>query len=215
MGGSLNLNGRGPLQGTLPTYINANTGVAIAAQNGVNLSNRAVIRAGGLTSDIAIITNGSITLSNGSYIETGRDVFMALNGSDSRVVLNGGVDGPSYVLTEFTNDTTHIEFLNVSKDGVVINGSETTSSKAGGSGFFAFDTSTPVSEGSGLDVTYAESTTKDDASKVIDQYFQKLSDAGEEKSETDGDGKKKKSTDTSNKGKDNDDNQQNSTGQCT
>ena len=101
--------------------------------------------------DVSIAVGGDLRLNNGGHIDAANDVYLDLLGASSKLVLNDGTAGyaPSYVLTDIGTGvaaTTHLTFLNRSSGGVVINGTETTTSVPGGSGFFAVNTdrSTPA-----------------------------------------------------------------------
>jgi len=103
-------------------------------------------------------TSTDMTLTNGAFMEADFGVYLAFGGGSSTLYLNetGGY-APAYILgnTDGTESTAvHLDFLARSSGGVVIDGVETFTSMANGSGFFNTSHGTPAVLGSTLLVSY-------------------------------------------------------------
>lgn len=129
---------------------------------------------------ISLHTYGNITLAQGTKIEApNADVLFSLWGDASELhVGNAGDANPSYVLSKAT--TTYIEMPDrTMAGGIFIDGVETTTSRIGGSGFFAGSLSTPAVPGAGLSIQMPSlpTSTPDSATDSANQVIGALSDA--------------------------------------
>ena len=96
--------------------------ISVVALN-LNLSGYSYVQSSDATSNINVLVEGDITVSN-SGIRSGNDIFLTLNGGDSQVNLDGG-----YIWSDTANaiaSTTTINFLARSSGGVTIDGVDTT-----------------------------------------------------------------------------------------
>jgi filamentous hemagglutinin family protein len=140
--------------------------------------------------DASIAVGGNITLNNGAHIYSANDVFIDLLGAASKLVLNDGTAGyaPSTILSDMLTGvvgTTYVTFLNRSSGGIVINGTESTQTSVGGSGFFAVNTSTPATVGAGLSITYAAQATDSVAAQLVNALTSAADKASTSSSPTD------------------------------
>jgi filamentous hemagglutinin family protein len=104
--------------------------------------------------DAIVEVGGNITLDNGSYIKAGNDVELVLNGRDSVLTLNTVPGAPSYIWAMSPN-TIYLDFPLVASGGVVIDGSDTIKTVAGGSGLFVGPGMIPAAPGAGLMLNYS------------------------------------------------------------
>jgi hypothetical protein len=103
--------------------------------------------------DAIVEVGGNITLDNGSYIKAGNDVELVLNGPDSVLTLNTVPGAPSYIWAMSPN-TIYLDFPLVASGGVVIDGTDTIETAAGGSGLFVGPGMMPATPDAGLVLTY-------------------------------------------------------------
>ena len=187
-------------------------GVSIGA-TGVSLDHNSVVfsngNGNGAPANVKmVISGGDLTLDNGSHIGASHDVILTMTGASAQVVLNRVAgESPSTILAG-SHAITHINFLNRSSGGIIIDGAPTTTTVYGGSGFFARNLNTPSSPGNGLEITYANGSTDNRASQTIDQFFNNLTDS------TPLDDKKKKDGHDT-EGNNQDEDHDNHTGQCS
>jgi hypothetical protein len=167
VGGTINLlYGGGVSAGAngTPSSINGipYQGIAFVAQN-LNGDYGGFLNAGGLTGDISGLVSGNVTLKNGAYFWAGNDIELVLAGGDSMVSLDTG----GHFLADYMTNvpaTIYLDFLTRSSGGVMIDGTATTTSSPGGSGFFVVDPAlgTPATEAAKtLVITYANTVTAD------------------------------------------------------
>ncbi len=163
VGGTINLAyGGGVSAGAngTPSSINGipYQGIAFVAQNVT--ADGGFLNAGGLTGDISGLMSGNVTLKNGAYFSAGNDIELVLAGSDSTVSLSG-----SHFLADYATGvaaTIYLDFLTRSSGGVMIDGTATTTTLPGGSGFFTVDQSTPATESAkSLVITYSNTIVVD------------------------------------------------------
>jgi hypothetical protein len=108
---------------------------------------------------------GKITMENGSIIRAGTDVKLNLIGPNSLLTINSEAGGtPSYIWAN-SPDTIYLSFPMLASGGVVIDGSATLRTVAGGSGLFVGPDQTPAAPGAGLDLAYQPVVT--DTSNII------------------------------------------------
>jgi hypothetical protein len=108
--------------------------------------------------NITGLVSGNVTLQNGAYFLAGDDIELALAGAASEVSLSSR----GYFLADYATGipaTIFLDFLTRTSGGIMIDGSATTTSAPGGSGFFVVNTSTPAVEKSSLVITYAGTNT--------------------------------------------------------
>jgi hypothetical protein len=148
--------------------INLSNGSWLEAGNEVNLAGSAIKVNGGVYGGGVYAYNnifakvlGNITLDNNAYFEAGNDIMLRLASANSEVSLSNG----SYMLADSVTQlpaTIFIDFLTRTSGGVMIDGTATTTTLPGGSGFFTVDQSTPATESAkSLVITYANTTTVD------------------------------------------------------
>ena len=99
--------------------------------------------------------SSDIRMNNGATISSGYNVFLALLGTNATIYLNDTAGLSASYIQSGGASATYIDFLSRSSGGVFIDGVETTTSVANGSGFFRGNHSTPATLGAGLDVWYA------------------------------------------------------------
>jgi filamentous hemagglutinin len=178
-------------------------GVSVGA-TAVSLDNGSIIGAYAPTANVGmVISGGNLTLDHGSHILASQDVTLALSGANAQVVLNTAAgETPSTIETQVLH-TTDITFFGRTSGGVVIDGAPTTTTVAGGSGFYALGN--PATLGNGLNIHYITSGNNA-AGNLIDQFFANLTKVGSNDKKK-GDGS----------GEDKDDNEHNKgdVGQCT
>lgn len=199
--------------------IGGGAGVVIGATN-IRLDHDSWIETGdGVPApDIKVtISGGDLVLNNGSEIIAGNDVILTLTGPDARVVLNEDAGlPPSRIWSDAgtgTPGTTVINFLGRSSDGVVIDGTATTTTAVNGSGFFTVDLDTPAILDGSLVINYSSGSASNDAKKVIDQFFHDLTDNNPPAAD-EGE-KKKKGNGADTEGNNQGEHHDNHTGQCT
>jgi hypothetical protein len=163
-GGTINLNAGVTASGTsaTPSTINgiAYSGIAIIAQDVVADGSSAYLNTTTSTGDISGLVSGNITLTNGASFQAGNDIDLVLAGSTSTLSLSTG----SYFLADYATlipATIKLDFTGRSSGGIVIDGVETTKTVVGGSGFFVVNSSTPATEGFGLEIKHASTSTTD------------------------------------------------------
>jgi filamentous hemagglutinin family protein len=162
VGGIINLYGGVTANGTSSTPSSINgipyTGIAFIAQD-LNAYG-GYLNTTTATGDISGLVSGNITLNNGANFKAGNDIDLVLAGGGSTVALNG-----SYMLADYMTAipaTIYIDFLTRGSGGVMIDGTATTTSLPGGSGFFVVDQSTPATDSAKtLVITYANATVVD------------------------------------------------------
>jgi len=149
-------------------------GISVAVDGDIEMSANSFLETGETFTpslyDIQLIAGGSLTMQTGSYISGANDVFITLQGGQSEIDLSGN----SYILSKSNTNcgficTTYVNFLARAQGGIVIDGVQTTTTSAGGSGFFVTDTSTPAILGGSLKITYASGV--DPVSKEIGSIF--------------------------------------------
>jgi filamentous hemagglutinin family protein len=101
-----------------------------------------------LAGDVYAFTGGDISLENGSHLKAGYEVHVDLIGADSTLSLSG----PPPSTIEASPTTIYLTFLGRSGGGVLIDGVETTTTLAGGSGFYVGGS--PATAGNGLFIAY-------------------------------------------------------------
>ena len=108
--------------------------------------------------DVRGIFLGHVTLNDGAHIKAPvGDVKLAFLGADSTLYLNDapGYSNPSYIMA--SPSTVNLAFTNRDSGGIVIDGSETATTVAGGSGFYTGGppgVGTPLAKGAGLVIAY-------------------------------------------------------------
>lgn len=117
--------------------------------------------------DVTMTVTGDIVLNNGVMVESGNDTILNLQGPTSTLYLNktAGLNA-SKIISDIATGvpaTTHLNFLLNTGGGVVIDGANTATTTAGGSGFYVLNSSTPATEGKGLSVMYLGAATTGDA----------------------------------------------------
>ncbi|MFY9326722.1 MAG: MBG domain-containing protein [Georgfuchsia sp.] len=209
------------------SLIEGNQGVFIGA-SGVSLNHVSTIQTGPVTTANVemVISEGDITLDNGSSIVAGNDAIFTLTGPSAQVVLNSAPgEAPSFIKTEYTAETTHINFLSRNSGGIVINGTPSKTTVNGSSGFYAMGA--PAAIGNGIEIAYPDGNSNDNtndnsndvAAQVIDQYFAQItettftSDAMDASS--DEDGQKKHGDDKGNNEGNNNETHDDKVGQCS
>jgi hypothetical protein len=165
LGGTINLYGGVVAKGLAGTFSNISgipyKGIAFVAQN--LTADGGYLDAQGLTGDISGLVSGNVTLKNGAYFWAGNDIELVLAGGDSMVSLDTG----GHFLADYMTNvpaTIYLDFLTRSSGGVMIDGTATTTSSPGGSGFFVVDPAlgTPATEAAKtLVITYANTVTAD------------------------------------------------------
>ncbi|MDP1524263.1 MAG: filamentous hemagglutinin N-terminal domain-containing protein [Rhodocyclaceae bacterium] len=148
------------------------TGTAGAGLTAVGLAGYDInINSGGSvisnTSNIVGFASNNITLTGGSsdgYIQAGGDIKLRMTGSSSTLYLNklSGSAKNAYLFSDHsagTQGAIYLDFAGRSSGGVVIDGVETTTSVANGSGLFVGNRSTPALPGAGLNLTYGVTNT--------------------------------------------------------
>jgi hypothetical protein len=159
--------------GDMPTALEASQ-VSLSSGGQLNLSS-ALVAAGkvGLLGPVVNIdgdgsaqagdklyayTATDMTLQDGAFLEADLGIYLGFGGGDSTLYLNETTGFASaYIIgnTAGTESTAiQLDFLARSSGGVVIDGVETFTSAAGGSGFFNGSHGTPAVLGSSLLVTY-------------------------------------------------------------
>lgn len=125
-------------------YLRSYGDMNILAKN-VTLTNGGHIEAGfsspNSIADISIAVTDDIRLNNGSYIVAGNDIYLDFLGSNSTLYVNDGLtanQAPSHIWADAYGipATTYINFAARSSGGIVINGTNATTTTVGGSGFF-------------------------------------------------------------------------------
>ncbi len=200
------------------SVINGNRGVFIGA-SGVSLNHTSTIQTGPVaTANVEmVISEGDITLDNGSSILAAHDAIFTLTGPTAQVVLNSAPgEAPSSIKTEAAL-TTHVNFLNRTSGGFVIDGTPGTTTTDGGSGIYALGK--PATVGNGLVIVYPSSggSSNDVAAQVIDQYFAEMTQITSSSDETDAtsdDDHKKKGNKGDNEGDNHNEHEHGNTGQC-
>ena len=194
-------------------------GGSLAVSGGTGTAGGALIgslHGNGTPANLKMVISGDLTLDNGSRIGASHDVILTMTGAGAQVVLNSVAgESPSTILAG-PHAITHINFLNRSSGGIIIDGAPTTTTVYGGSGFFARNLNNPSSPGNGLEITYANGstdnraaqTTDNRAAQTIDQFFNNLTDSASL------DDKKKKDGDDT-EGNNQDEDHDNHTGQCS
>ncbi len=150
-------------------YSNSNLGIYAGTINLTNMSglyasNDVVIGTGSMNMDYSTVqaysgmtkiqAAGKITMENGSIIRAGTDVKLNLIGPNSLLTINSEAGGtPSYIWAN-SPDTIYLSFPMLASGGVVIDGSATLRTVAGGSGLFVGLDQTPAAPGAGLDLAY-------------------------------------------------------------
>jgi filamentous hemagglutinin family protein len=130
--------------------------VDVAASDLTMLGNGAEIWAS--AGDVRGIFLGHVTLNDGAHIKAPvGDVKLAFLGADSTLYLNDapGYSNPSYIMA--SPSTVNLAFTNRDSGGIVIDGSETATTVAGGSGFYTGGppgVGTPLAKGAGLVIAY-------------------------------------------------------------
>jgi filamentous hemagglutinin family protein len=160
-GGTINLTNGGSVSAdavsAVPSSINGIpfTGIGFVAQN-LYGDYGGLMDAIGVNGNISGLVSGNVTLKNGAALVAGDDITVALAGGASMVELLSGGKFVSDVDTGVVG-TIYLDFLTRSSGGVMIDGSATTTSLPGGSGFFVLDDNTPATSGSGggLVIAYA------------------------------------------------------------
>lgn len=121
----------------------------------ININSGGSVQAG---FDIFGFAGGNMVLSDGASMLAGDDVWLGFGGGSSTLYLNQTTGLSSAYIVADTDATLdneiHLNFLGRSAGGVVIDGVETFTSTAGGSGLFVGSTATPAQLGSTLLVTY-------------------------------------------------------------
>lgn len=121
----------------------------------ININSGGSVQAG---FDIYGFAGGDMVLSDGASMRAGDDVWLGFGGGSSTLYLNQTTGLSSAYIQADTDDTydneVHLNFLGRSAGGVVIDGVETFTSAAGGSGLFVSSDMTPAQLGSTLLVTY-------------------------------------------------------------
>jgi filamentous hemagglutinin family protein len=147
--------------------------------NNLTMTDGASINAGNYSNpnaDVSIAVSGDIRLNNGANIIAANDVYLDMLGSASTLYLNDSTGkSASYIWADTVGlpQTIHIDFLTRTAGGIVIDGSESTTTLANGSGFFngyVGLTRSPAVAGSGLKLAYAVPTNA--ATQVITQVLQ-------------------------------------------
>ncbi len=160
-----------------------------------------------------VISGGDLTLNNDSHIFAGNDVLLTLTGANAIVSLSNidaitGLPGSPSTIETGAVLTTHINFLSRASGGIFIDGVDTTTTVAGGSGIY--DQGNPASPGNGLEITYGSSDNiASIASNTIDQFFNNLTDSNPPPTED----KKKDGIET--EGNNQDEHHANQTGTCS
>jgi filamentous hemagglutinin family protein len=142
--------------------------------------------------DVRGIFLGHVTLNDGAHIKAPvGDVKLAFLGADSTLYLN---DGPGYAYPSYimaSPDTVSLAFTNRDSGGIVIDGSETAKTAAGGSGFYTGGppgVGTPLVDGAGLEIAYPNPVGREILA-VIANAIERATDAVDSgSSPTDGDG---------------------------
>ncbi len=131
--------------------------------------------------DVSIAVGGSIRLTHGASITAANDAYLDLLGPGSTLEMSGG----SYILTDRGTGvigTAYVDFATRTSGGIMIDGAETTTTTVGGSGFYALNTSTPATEGAGLDVHWYKPGGGDNS--VAQQLVDAINKAAENASTT-------------------------------
>jgi hypothetical protein len=104
---------------------------------------------------VGVIAN-NLSLTDGAYMEAGKDITLGFAGTNSTLSLKGSSDGlyKSYLLADSPH-TINLAFAGRNSGGVMIDGVETTKSAPNGSGMFVVNHATPAVEGAGLNIFYA------------------------------------------------------------
>jgi filamentous hemagglutinin family protein len=142
--------------------------------------------------DVRGIFLGHVTLNDGAHIKAPvGDVKLAFLGADSTFYLN---DGPGYAYSSYimaSPNTVNLAFTNRESGGIVIDGSETATTVAGGSGFYTGGppgVGTPLAQGAGLEIAYPNPVGREILA-VIANAIERATDAVDSgSSPTDGDG---------------------------
>ncbi|MCK9380339.1 MAG: filamentous hemagglutinin N-terminal domain-containing protein [Sulfuritalea sp.] len=142
--------------------------VTLGAGSQLHAGNSAVIATNSLSLDASSILASTgpatievakdITLENGSYIQAGTEVKLALNGADSLLTLNSMSGQPPSYIWALSPNTIYLDFPLLAGGGVVIDGKETLETLAGASGLFVGPGRTPAAVGAGLIVSYQPTT---------------------------------------------------------
>jgi filamentous hemagglutinin family protein len=115
------------------------------------------------TGDIEVTVDQNLKLNNGAAISAGNDILLTLKGASSTLYLNetAGLLPSTITADTFTNDgqTIYIDFLARSSGGIFIDGIETsTTTVAGGSGFFWGNHRGVATSALGLKIAYTVSS---------------------------------------------------------
>jgi hypothetical protein len=127
--------------------------IVTSSTGAITLDAGSSIVADNTNSTVKLFAATDISLSNGSSIVSGNDVYLTLQGSTAALILNG----TSYVLADTLStpgQTIYLDFLGRSSGGIVIDGIETSSWSAGGSGLFTGGLTTVATPGFGLVMNY-------------------------------------------------------------
>jgi filamentous hemagglutinin family protein len=140
--------------------------------------------------DASIAVGGNLTLNNGAHINAANDVFIDMLGASSVLALNTGAGGASYVLSDIGTGvvgTAYLSFLGRSTGGVLLDGVATTTTRVGGSGFYALNLSTPATPGAGLMIDYGAGGGGDDsiAAQLVSTIQKSVEDAATASTPTD------------------------------
>ncbi|MCF8200096.1 MAG: filamentous hemagglutinin N-terminal domain-containing protein [Sulfuritalea sp.] len=144
---------------TITSAVTAADSVGIVAKDIVVTGSSGSVTA--TTNDLYAKATNNITLSNGASMVAGRDALLQLLGSASTLYLNPTASASYSWIWAKSPSTIHMNFLSRSSGGIVIDGVETTTSVAGGSGFFVGASKAPATPGSGLQLAYATTIATD------------------------------------------------------
>jgi hypothetical protein len=110
--------------------------------------------------DAFLFAGGDIRVNNGSLVyATSDSVYLGLLGSDSTLYINDTTGMSASKIHAYSPSTINIGFLSRSSGGIVIDGTETTTTVAGGSGFYVGASPVPATPGNGLQIAYASVMT--------------------------------------------------------
>jgi hypothetical protein len=113
--------------------------------------------------DIDASVQQNLVLNNGASFSAGNDIWLTLLGGDSKLILNesAGMTPSKIIADTYTNDgrTIHIDFPSRQSGGIVIDGTETSVTQEGGSGFYWGSPPVVATAGNGLTITYDANTS--------------------------------------------------------